>query len=221
MFAVLSLRKCDFFLLIEATNTASDLKSKHKMNAKWVLKSPKVSILTQRCQVLHFLQYFVLFFWWKYPQKYCRIKKNTVFLLQVYLYCTCVYWTTGENTVFFNPGIPGNKPLFVSALCIPLWLHLIISFRLFFAFQEPPPPGGNLLKPHPPTAPPDMSPFFLRQYVKVSHYQKSVCWTTPHQDNFPTVQVLGPVWVVTCISNGEWSSIHVKVVVLVGKFEVN
>ncbi|XP_071821604.1 E3 ubiquitin-protein ligase UBR4-like isoform X2 [Apostichopus japonicus] len=27
-------------------------------------------------------------------------------------------------------------------------------------------PGNNLLKPHPPSSPPDMSPFFLRQYVK-------------------------------------------------------
>lgn len=32
--------------------------------------------------------------------------------------------------------------------------------------EEAAAPGNNLLKPHPPSSPPDMSPFFLRQYVK-------------------------------------------------------
>lgn len=37
--------------------------------------------------------------------------------------------------------------------------------------------GGALLKPQPTSPPPDMSPFFLRQYVKVSVLpQKSQIW---------------------------------------------
>ena len=44
----------------------------------------------------------------------------------------------------------------------------------YFIYSTPcddaigPPPGGALLKPHQTQQPPDMAPFFLRQYVKGS-----------------------------------------------------
>ena len=51
--------------------------------------------------------------------------------------------------------------------------YLISGIKLFLFIQEEPSGiGGALLKPHPTSPPPDMSPFFLRQYVKV----RSVHW---------------------------------------------
>jgi len=52
-------------------------------------------------------------------------------------------------------------------------LHVLKSLLEFWKSQqgeEEPVAASQLLRPHTATSPPDMSPFFLRQYVKVGHF---------------------------------------------------
>ncbi len=56
-------------------------------------------------------------------------------------------------------------------------LHVLKSLLEFWKSQqgeEEPVATSQLLRPHTASSPPDMSPFFLRQYVKVSDNRKNL-----------------------------------------------
>lgn len=66
----------------------------------------------------------------------------------------------------------------LSSGAVDYCLHVLKSLLEYWKSQqndEEPVATSQLLKPHTTSSPPDMSPFFLRQYVKVRARLRAVC----------------------------------------------
>lgn len=70
----------------------------------------------------------------------------------------------------------------LSSGAVDYCLHVLKSLLEYWKSQqndEEPVATSQLLKPHTTSSPPDMSPFFLRQYVKVRPLLRAVCSALP------------------------------------------
>lgn len=81
--------------------------------------------------------------------------------------CIC-YFFLQSSSLISN----ATATALLSLGAIDYCLHVLKSLLEFWKSQqgeEEPVATSQLLRPHTASSPPDMSPFFLRQYVKVSH----------------------------------------------------
>lgn len=81
------------------------------------------------------------------------------------------------NFLFQSSSLISNATAtaLLSLGAIDYCLHVLKSLLEFWKSQqgeEEPVATSQLLRPHTASSPPDMSPFFLRQYVKVSYRSK-------------------------------------------------
>ena len=70
----------------------------------------------------------------------------------------------------------------LSSGAVDYCLHVLKSLLEYWKSQqndEEPVATSQLLKPHTTSSPPDMSPFFLRQYVKVRPLLRAMCSALP------------------------------------------
>lgn len=84
--------------------------------------------------------------------------------------CTC-YFLFQSSSLISN----ATATALLSLGAIDYCLHVLKSLLEFWKSQqgeEEPVATSQLLRPHTATSPPDMSPFFLRQYVKVLYESK-------------------------------------------------
>lgn len=84
--------------------------------------------------------------------------------------CTC-YFLFQSSSLISN----ATATALLSLGAIDYCLHVLKSLLEFWKSQqgeEEPVATSQLLRPHTATSPPDMSPFFLRQYVKVLYERK-------------------------------------------------
>lgn len=82
------------------------------------------------------------------------------------IFLFCFYIILQSSSLISN----ATATALLSLGAIDYCLHVLKSLLEFWKTQqgeEEPAAASQLLKPHTSSSPPDMSPFFLRQYVKV------------------------------------------------------
>lgn len=83
------------------------------------------------------------------------------------IFCFCLFFLALQSSSLISNA---TATALLSLGAIDYCLHVLKSLLEFWKTQqgeEEPAAASQLLKPHTSSSPPDMSPFFLRQYVKV------------------------------------------------------